>query len=346
MIVLNDKKIGKGEKAFLVAEVAQAHDGSLGAAHSFIDAVSKSGVDAVKFQTHIASEESTLDEKFRVQFSKQDLTRYDYWKRMEFTESQWRGLAQHAKDVGLEFISTPFSIKAFEILDDLDMPFWKVPSGEIKSSSLLDRMIATKKPIVMSTGMSSRKEINDNVKILKESGNAFVILQCTSKYPTPYAQVGLNVLKELHEEHGCLVGLSDHSGTIYPALAAMTNGASFIEVHVALHKHQFGPDTSSSISLDELSILSEASKAFHDMNDSPVDKDKMAEELSLYRDLFFKSIALKKDLQSGVVLRKEMLTMKKPGTGISESELEKIIGKTLIRDVSANRLLTDEDFKE
>ena len=118
-IKIGNRSVGQKEKTFIVAEVAQAHDGSLGMAHAYIDAVADTGVDAVKFQTHIASEESTLDEPFRLSFSVQDETRYDYWKRMEFTFKQWESLATHAKERGLIFLSSPFSIAAVDMLQQL-----------------------------------------------------------------------------------------------------------------------------------------------------------------------------------------------------------------------------------
>src|SRR5688572_15126233 len=116
MFSIGKKNVGPGFPAFLVAEIAQAHDGSLGLAHAFVDAAADAGADAVKFQTHIAAGESTVEEPFRVRFSQQDETRYQYWKRMEFSADGWRGLAQHAADRGLTFLSSPFSIEAFELL--------------------------------------------------------------------------------------------------------------------------------------------------------------------------------------------------------------------------------------
>src|SRR5215813_8683238 len=120
-----DQTVGKSRQTTVIAEVAQAHDGSLGTAHAYIDAIARAGADAVKFQTHIAAAESTPGEPWRVKFSPQDATRYDYWKRMEFTEAQWQGLADHARQAGLIFLSTPFSFEAVELLDRLGMPAWK-----------------------------------------------------------------------------------------------------------------------------------------------------------------------------------------------------------------------------
>ena len=134
-IRIGRKEVGPGCPTFLIAEVAQAHDGSLGIAHSFVDAASDAGADAIKFQMHIAAAESTPAEKFRIPFSYEDDTRYDYWKRMEFSVPQWRELSEHAIDRGLEFLCSPFSSEAVKELNALDVPAWKVASGEVNSPS-------------------------------------------------------------------------------------------------------------------------------------------------------------------------------------------------------------------
>ena len=153
------REIGPGQPALIVAEIAQAHDGSLGLAHAFMDAIADAGADAVKFQTHIASAESTIDEPFRVRFSQQDATRYDYWRRMEFEPEQWQRLANHARERGLVFLSSPFSVAAVELLRDIGMPAWKIGSGEFASADLWQAMAETGAPILYSTGMSKLSEI-------------------------------------------------------------------------------------------------------------------------------------------------------------------------------------------
>src|SRR5687768_13477406 len=185
-----------GDKIFLVAEIAQAHEGSLGIAHSYIDALATTGIDAVKFQTHIAEAESSVDEPFRVKFSYEDKTRYDYWRRMEFTAEQWSGLKEHCDRLGLEFISSPFSVAAINILERLNVKRYKVGSGEINNYLLLHRMLETKKPLILSSGMSSYSELRDAVNFIKRFENPFSILQCTTAYPTRPEQWGLNVMRE------------------------------------------------------------------------------------------------------------------------------------------------------
>ena len=141
----------KENAVYVIAEVSQNHDGSLGQAHAFIDAAAQTGVDAIKFQTHIAEAESTPDEPFRVPFSYEDKTRYDYWKRMEFTPEQWRGLYRHAQQSGLDFLSSAFSVEAFEMLQSIGIPAWKLGSGEVFNKYLFTRMAQTKKPMILSS---------------------------------------------------------------------------------------------------------------------------------------------------------------------------------------------------
>src|ERR1700689_2035137 len=146
--------------SMVIGEEAQAHDGSLGSAHAYIDAIAHAGADAVKFQTHIAAAESTPSEPWRVRFSFQDASRYDYWKRMEFTEEQWLGLKCHADDKGLEFLSLPFSVHAAEMLTRIGVRAWKVASGEMTNSQLFDYMLGTRLPILLSSGMNTIEEVD------------------------------------------------------------------------------------------------------------------------------------------------------------------------------------------
>ena len=195
---IGNKEIGEGKPCFIMAEVAQAHDGSLGTAHAFIDAVAATGADAIKFQTHIAAAESTPDEPWRIKFSKQDATRYDYWKRMEFTEDQWQDLKQHADECGLIFLSSPFSLEAVDLLTRINIAAWKIPSGEITSTPILDQMISTGLPMILSTGMSPLDEIDNVVNRIQKQNVPLLVLQCTTAYPCPPEKIGLNMISFFH----------------------------------------------------------------------------------------------------------------------------------------------------
>lgn len=338
------RKVGGGAPGYIIAEVAQAHDGSLGTAHAFVDAAADAGADAVKFQTHLAEAESTQDEPFRVKFSKQDTTRYDYWKRTAFTGDQWAGLAAHARDKGLAFLSSPFSLEAVELLRRIGVPAWKVASGEVRTDSLLQAMCSDGKPVLLSTGMSGWADIDAAVAAIDGAGTQFAVLQCASLYPTPLDAVGLNVIDEMRVRYGAPAGLSDHSGQVYPALAALARGADLIEVHLTLSRRMFGPDVPVSLTVEELRQVTAARDAFHAMHNSPVDKDKAAAALAEMRSMFGRSLAPRRDLAAGTVISAEMLAAKKPATGIPADQIDTVIGRQLRHAVPADRLLRWEDI--
>ncbi len=330
----------------IIAEVAQAHDGSLGMAHAFIDAAASAGVDAVKFQTHIAAEESTASEPWRVKFSKQDETRFDYWKRMEFAPEQWVGLKDHAREKGLIFLSSPFSLAAVDLLRALKISAWKVASGELTNLPLIAHMTKDKRPIMLSTGMSPHDEIDAAVKVVRDAKVDFAIFQCTTQYPSPPEAIGLNILDELRARHQCAVGLSDHSGTIYPSLAAVAaHKAQVIEVHLTLSRDMFGPDVVASVTPAELKQLVEGVRFIEKMSAHPIGKQEIDPRTAPMRQIFFKSVVPLTDLAQGATLRESDLGLKKPGTGIPAAQYASVIGRTLARSVKKDIPLQPEDLQ-
>jgi N,N'-diacetyllegionaminate synthase len=342
-----DKSIDRSsghQRCLIVGEVAQAHDGSLGFAHAYIDAIAAAGADAVKFQTHIAAAESTPMEQWRVKFSEQDDTRYSYWRRMEFTEEQWLGLKRHADDKGLMFLSSPFSIEAVELLSRVGVAAWKVASGELSNTLMFERILATELPVILSSGMSPLSEIDTAVAQVKARKLPLTVLQCTSLYPCPPEKIGLNMIPVFRERYGCNVGLSDHSGTIFPGLAGATIGIDFLEVHVALSRECFGPDLPVSVTTAELRQLVDGVRFIEQMVSHPLEKDALAPEMKPLRDLFTRSIVARVNLLAGTVVRQEHLTTKKPGTGMAPSLMGRVVGRTLRRSVKADQILQDEDL--
>jgi len=329
----------------IIGEVAQSHDGSLGMAHAFIDAIANAGADAVKFQTHIAAAESTPQEPWRVKFSKQDASRYDYWKRMQFTNEQWHGLADHARERGLHFLSSPFSPEAVSLLTEIGVPAWKIASGEVNNQQLFDQILATKLPVLLSTGMSAIKEIDSAAKRVKDAGVELMVMQCTTAYPCPPEKIGLNMISFFRERYGCSVGLSDHSGTIYAGLAAAALGIEALEVHVAFSREMFGPDVPASVTTGELKQLVEGIRFIEKMRSSPVDKNAFASEAAPLRQLFTKSIVASSDLPEGTILEEKHLLLKKPGTGLPAEKLTALIGGRLIRAVKADEQLFERDVQ-
>jgi N-acetylneuraminate synthase len=341
---LNDPR--SGAPCAIVGEVAQAHDGSLGMAHAFIDAIAAAGADAVKFQTHIAEAESTAAEPWRKRFSLQDEQRLDYWRRMEFTEEQWQGLKTHAETRGLVFLSSPFSLEAFEVLRRIGVTHWKVASGEITCSPLLDAVAATGQPAMISTGMSSLPEIDTGVARLKRGRCPLAVLQCSSIYPCPPEAVGLNALDLFRTRYDCAVGLSDHSGTVFPALAAATLGMDVLEVHVTLSREMFGPDVPASITTGELRQVVEGIRFIERMRANPVDKTIVPEPAAPLRRIFMKSIVARHDLAAGRILAESDLALKKPAGGLPPERFGEIIGRRLRHDMPRDRQVTIDDLSE
>ncbi|NJY63635.1 N-acetylneuraminate synthase [Salinimicrobium sp. CDJ15-81-2] len=329
---------------FIIAEIGQAHEGSLGIAHSYIDALAKTGVDAIKFQVHMAEAESSVHEPFRVKFSTQDKTRFDYWKRMEFTPEQWRELKNHCDEAGVEFMASPFSNVAVDLLEELDVKRYKIGSGEVNNFLLLQKIAATKKPVILSSGMSSFAELDQTVAFLQEHRTIFSILQCTTSYPTRPKNYGLNVIRELKERYKVPVGYSDHSARIETCIAATALGAEILEFHAVFNRQMFGPDASSSLEIHEITKLVSAVKNINLAQQHPVDKSDNSSSTDL-KNIFEKSLAVNKDLPADHILTFEDLESKKPkGYGIEASKFREVIGRKLNRELKQWEFLNEQDL--
>ncbi|MGI8512053.1 MAG: N-acetylneuraminate synthase family protein, partial [Solirubrobacteraceae bacterium] len=318
----------------------------LGTAHAFVDAIAGAGADAVKFQTHIAAAESRTDEPWRVRFSYEDETRYEYWKRMEFSAEAWAGLRRHAEDRGLAFLSSPFSLEAVDLLRRAGVAAWKIASGEVANPPLLDEVGQTGQPVLLSSGMSGWSELDRAVERLRAAGaGPLAVLQCTSAYPVAPERLGLNVLGEIRERYGCAVGLSDHSGTIFPSLAATALGGRVLEVHVALSRETFGPDVRASVTSGELRMLVDGVRYVGAALAAPVDKDAAATEMAPMRALFGRALVARREPAAGHVLAAGDLTAKKPAGGIPPARLEAFVGWRLRRALSSDEPLREEDVE-
>lgn len=330
---------------YIIAEIAQAHDGSLGILHSYIDAVAKTGVNAIKFQTHIASAESSEFEPFRIKFSLEDKTRFDYWKRMEFTLDQWKDIKSHCGDVGLEFLSSPFSNAAVDLLEELGIKKYKIGSGEVNNLLLLEKIARTGKPVILSSGMSSFSELDDTVDFLEQRQIEYSILQCTTSYPSLPEQYGLNVIPQLKERYNVKVGFSDHSAKVETSIAAVALGAEILEFHVVFDKEMFGPDSKSSLNLRETKNLVTAVRNIKTALENPVDKRDSSSFTDL-KNIFEKSLAINKDLKKGHTIQFEDLEAKKPkGLGIAASEYQKVIGRRLNNDMARWDFINNDNLQ-
>lgn len=332
------------DSIFTIAEIAQAHEGSLGMAHAYIDALSKRGVRAVKFQIHIAHAESSIHEPFRIKFSYQDKSRYEYWKRMSFSLQQWKGLKQHCDEANIEFMASVFSNAAVDLAEEIGVKRYKIGSGEVNNFLLLEKISRTQKPVILSSGMSSFEELDPSINFFKSKNIDISLLQCTTSYPTKTEQYGFNLIKEFKKRYGIKIGFSDHSAKVSTGIAAVAQGAEILEFHVAFSREQFGPDTTSSLSLNQVEELIRGVKDVKQALDYPVDKNDINQFKNL-KDIFGKSLAVNKDLKKGHILKFEDLEAKKPkNKGVSPSRYKEVIGKSLNVDKVAWSFLLDADL--
>ena len=251
----------------IVCECGLSHDGSLGYCYGIIAALAHSGIWGVKFQCH----DDDKCNQFRCEtFFPQDATREHQWRRTAFTRGQWQRLAEFVRHNGLAFGVSVFSEQAAKMLEGA-VDFWKVGSGQTSAHNLLSRLRGTA-PVVLSTGMSDWREIDAAVELLDRE--SLTILQCMTKYPTQPADVGLNVMLELRQRYGCKAGLSDHSGALWPGIVAASMGADMLEVHVCWDRRQWGPDTSSSLTVGDVWQLADGIKFIEAM--TPVDKSQLS----------------------------------------------------------------------
>ncbi len=328
----------------IIAEIGQAHDGSLGMAHAYINALKDTGVQAIKFQMHIADAESSSAEPFRVPFSYEDATRFDYWKRMEFTPQQWFELKTHCEANGLEFICSPFSNAAVDVLEDLHVHRYKIGSGEVTNHLLLEKIAATKKPVILSSGMNNWNEIDAAIQLFQEKSIPISLLQCTTSYPSLPTQWGLNNISIMQNRYQIPVGYSDHSGDIYACMAAAALGATLFEFHIVFDQGMFGPDATSSIPIHKVKQLTTGIAAIQMALQHPIDKNDLSGMKAL-KSVFEKSLAVNQNLPAGTVIQFEHLEAKKPaGMGIAAGNYKEILGSTLLHAKEQWSFLNTEDL--
>ena len=331
------------DRCFVIGEVAGAHDGSFMLARAHMDAIAAAGCDAVKFQIHFADVESTPEETFRVPIPGYR-TRTEYWRKTAFREDQWCELARYAASKGLIFMASAFSTPAVDLLERLQVPMHKVASGETANLALLDHIAATGKPVIISTGLSGIAEIDRAVERFAKRTPAFAITQCVTQYPTPAARVGLNLMAVFRQRYGGFAGLSDHSGTIFPAIAGSYIGMDVLEVHVRLCPDMPGPDAAASLDPAALRQLVEGVRFTEAMRRNPVDKEQLAAEVAPLRELFLQSIYTRKLISRGEALTEAMLECRKPMVGIPASRWHEVLGRVAARDIEAYRFLEETDL--
>jgi N,N'-diacetyllegionaminate synthase len=321
---------------FVIAEAGMNHDGSLGNAIRLAEVAADCGADAVKFQLHDAAAETTRDAPAPPYFEHE--SRWDFFERTAFTDEQWRTLKEACDRAGIEFFCSVFSVEAVERLERLGVARYKVGSGEVTNLELVRRVAGTGKPVLLTSGMSSWAELDAAVAA---AGDDVTVLQCTSEYPTPPERVGLNVLAELRERYGRPAGLSDHTLGNYAAYAAVTLGAVAVEKHFTLSRELYGPDAALAVEPDELEDLVEGIREIETMLAHPVDKDDLAPVAEMKR-VFEKSVVSIREISAGAEISREMLAVKKPGTGIPAARLDEVIGRTARSTIAPDTVITED----
>jgi len=333
-----------GRDHLVIAEIAQAHDGNLDAAMQLIEAAARAGAHVVKFQTHLAAAESTAREPWRVRFSSRDATRQDYWRRMEFTLDQWKTLKGRCDELGVEFMSSPFSCEAVELLVTVGVRIWKVASGEVSNRQLLERLSATRLPTILSSGLSTYSELESAIATLGLPSTDVAILQCATQYPTVAERVGLNVLAEYRSRFGCVVGLSDHTSTVFSSVAAAALGARIFEVHLRKDDDFSGPDASSSLTESALAELVKGVSFVRAALANPVDKNVLSAEQLQLRAIFGRSLVAARPMNAGDTVALSDVAFKKPGGGLSYDEISNVVGRRLRRNLKQDDELLMEDL--
>ena len=341
-INIQDKIIGEGYPAFIIAEIGMNHDGNFSLAKDLVKAAAEAGADAVKFQAHIAEAETLKNAPTPPYFK--DEPRFDYFRRTAFDREQLRKLKEHAEASGTVFLCSPFSIEAADLLESISIAAYKIPSGEVTNLPYLQYIAKLGKPVILSSGMSSLAELEKAIVLIRENNEDIILLQCSSEYPCPYDSVGLNLIGEFRERFDLPVGLSDHTLTIYTAIAAVTLGACVIEKHFTLSKKMYGPDSKFSLVPEEFRQLVEGVRAVEAALANPVGKDDTS-KYSQMKTTFQKSITSAMEIPRSTIIKAEMISLRKPGNGLQPERYNDVIGKKARRDISRDSLIYQEDIE-
>ena len=326
----------------IIAEIGSVHDGSFGNATKLIEAAAAAGADVVKFQTHLAEAETLPNAPMPPYFKGEP--RMEYFRRTAFSAAQCRELMKVATGCGVVWISSPFSLEAVDFLEDLGMPVYKIPSGEVSNLPLHEKIAGTGKPVLLSSGMSSWPEVDRAVAVYQSAGSALTVMQCTTEYPCPPEHVGLNVLAEIRDRYGVPAGYSDHTLDLAAPVAAAALGAVVIEKHFAFSRLMYGSDARHSLEPGEFRQMADALRSVWKMLDHPVDKSGHSAFAEM-KQVFEKSIVAAVSLTAGTILESTHLAFKKPGDGIPAADYRNLIGRRVHHDLPADHKFHPNDFE-
>lgn len=328
-------------KVFVIAEAGVNHNGSLEIARQLVDVASEAGADAVKFQTFKAERlvcKEALKATYQITNSGNTESQYQMLRKLELTVQMHKELIQYCKKKSILFLSTPFDIESIKLLADLDMPIFKVPSGEITNLPYLREIAKQKRKIILSTGMSTLDEVKKAVNVLKEYGEEDItLLHCNTQYPTPISDVNLLAMVTMQRELGLPVGYSDHTQGIEIPLAATALGACVIEKHFTLNRAMEGPDHKASLEPQELKEMVNGIRKI----ECALGSGKKQVSLSEYENIEIvrKSIVAACNIRKNDIFTDENLAVKRPGSGISPMRWDEIIGMKANKDYVTDEMI-------
>lgn len=339
------------KRVLIIAEAGVNHNGDLAKAKELIQVAKDAGADFVKFQTFKAEKIVSKAAKKAVyqkeNTGNEDDSQFAMLKALELSEQAHRMLIDECEKVGIKFLSTAFDLDSIDFLDDLGIPFFKIPSGEITNYPYLKRVAEKGKPVVLSTGMANIDEIGAAIDVLEKFGilrNQITVLHCNTEYPTPMSDVNLLAMHHISKQFGVEVGYSDHTMGIEVSIAAVALGAKVIEKHFTLDKNLPGPDHKASLEPAELKNMISAIRNIElAISGDGIKKPSASEQKN--KSIVRKSLHFKRELKGGHIIDLEDFDVLRPATGINPMEIFVYIGKKLAHNVSAGQVARSVDFE-
>ena len=329
------------EKVYIIAEAGDNHNGDFNTALKLVDVAKRAGADCVKFQTfvteEIISKYAEMAEYQKKNTGKEE-SQFEMVKRLELSFDEFRKIKEYCDRVGIQFLSTPFDLKSVDFLNELGVPFFKIPSGEITNYPYLIKIAHTGKPVVMSTGKCEPDEILAAINVLEKNGSGEItLLHCNTEYPTPLKDVNLYAMRTMKKMFGKKVGYSDHTKGIEVPVAAVALGACVIEKHFTLDKNMPGPDHKASLEPDELGRMVKNIRNIEIALGDGVKRVSESERKNIA--IARKSIVARRNIQEGEILTEENLAVKRPGTGINPMQWMEVLGTRAVRDFKEDELI-------
>lgn len=329
------------KKVFIIAEAGVNHNGSLELAKKLVDEAVMAGVDAVKFQTFKAANLVTTSAKqaeYQVKNLKEETSQLEMLKKLELSYDVHKELMEYCNEKGIMFLSSPFDLESIELLDNLGIEIFKVPSGEIENVPYLRKIAMTKKKIIISTGMSNLSDIEFALKVLREAGaKDIIVLHCNTNYPTNMNEVNLNAMNTIRDAFKVEVGYSDHTNGIEIPIAAVALGARVIEKHFTLDKNMEGPDHKASLEPQELKEMVKSIRNIETALGNGIKDLTLSESKNV--KVARKSLVCLKPIKVGEILTEENICIKRPGTGVSPKLWDKVIGTKAKRNFEKDELI-------